>query len=122
MTQIDDGQSASITNGEADAAVKGAGGVTAVPVPTVAALASVPVFVSGTAKQLSTTKQVDLYINVTTAAALGITMGATSAGTGVTLNTSESDALGLLHILVPVGWYVVVTGTVANLAFNALIH
>lgn len=119
MAAIDDGQAASITNGETDKANISAANPLVVPVPPVT-IASTPVFVSGTAQQLSAAKNVDLYINVTTAASLTISMGPTSAGTGVTLNAAESDALGLIHVRVPVGWYVKVTGTVADLAFTAI--
>lgn len=80
---------------------------------------SVPVFVSATARTLSLSRVVDLYINITTAAALAIAIGPTSAAANV-LNASESDTLGLIHLHVPVGWYVKITGTVADLAFTAI--
>lgn len=76
-------------------------------------------FVSGTAKQVDTRKDNFLYINVTTAAALAIAIGPTSAAATV-LNASESDALGLITLFVPAGWYVKLTGTMANLAVTAV--
>lgn len=119
MTMIDDAQALAVTNGEADAAARGAGGVTAFPVAA-ATIATVPVFVSGTAQVLSASREVDLYINITTAASLAIAMGPT-ASASVTLNTAESDTLGLIHIRVPAGWFVKLTGTVADFALNAVV-
>lgn len=121
MSAITDAQATAVTNGETDKAAVGAGGTTAVPVAAVT-VATVPVFVSGTAQQLNASRVIDLYINITTSASLAITMGPTSAGTGVSLNAAESDALGLLTIRIPAGWYIKLTGTVADMAFIAIVE
>lgn len=112
-------QNDSITNGIADKKAVGAGGVTAVPVPP-ATIASTLVVVSGTPKLVNLTQDTELYVNITTAAALAITMGATSAGTGVPISISQSSALGVITFRVPRGWYVVFTGTVTDYVINAL--
>lgn len=83
------------------------------------ATASAPVFVSGTALQLNTTQDTMLYINVTTVAALAVAMGPTS-GVANTIIASESVALGLATLRVPKGWFVKITGTVADLAITAV--
>lgn len=113
-----DEQTEGTTNAATDAAAITAGS-TAVPVKPVS-IASQPTFVSATPQQLSASKDVYLYINVTTAASLTISMGPTSTGTGVALNSAESDALGMVTIRVPAGWYVKITGTVADLNINAV--
>lgn len=114
MAATDDGQAAAIPNGIADAKAVGAGGVTAVPVPP-ATVAVTETFVSGTAKLLTNGAAIAhyLYINITTAATFKLEMGPTSAA-AVTVNASQSDALGLVSVRVPAGWYVKVTGTVAD--------
>lgn len=120
MTQIDDGQAAAVTGGKADALVVGAGGITAIPSRPVTD-ATVPVFVTGTAQQLSTKTDVDLYINIVTAAALTVAFGPTSSTT-ITLSPSQTSAVGLMKIRVPRAWYVKLTGTMANLSFNAVAY
>lgn len=120
MSIESDAQASAATNAHTDSSNKTSGS-NAVPVRPVTD-ATVPVFVTATPQQLSATKNIDLYINITTAASLTISMGPTSAGTGVTLNAAESDTLGLIHIFVPVGWYVKLTGTMADMAFNAIAH
>ena len=117
MSQITDGQDASVIGGKADAAALGAGGVNTVPVGT--ATVTTPVFVTNVAQQLSATRNVNLYINVVTAAALTIAYGPTSAAATV-LNASAVDGIGLINVSVPVGWYVKITGTIANLAITAV--
>lgn len=76
-------------------------------------------FVSGTAKQVDTRKDNFLYINVTTSAALAIALGPTSAAATV-INASESDALGVITLFVPAGWYVKLTGTIADVTCTAV--
>lgn len=78
--------------------------------------------VSATPFQVSTVRDADLYINVTTAASLTVSMGPEAAGTSVALNTAESDALGLIYLRVPKGWYVKLTGTVADFVVTAILH
>lgn len=81
------------------------------------AAASSPTFTTGTAKQLSTTQDVMLYIAVQTSAALAVAIGSTSSVT-TALMPSKSYALGLIPIKVPKGWYVKITGTIADLAIT----
>lgn len=118
MTAVDDGQAQSIIGGKADLAAAGAGGVTSIPLqPDTDAAAFV--VVSGTAKQVSASRNATLYINITTAASFKIEMGATSA-VASTLNIAQSNALGLVTLRVPRGWYVKITGTVTNYAIIAV--
>src|SRR5487761_1784757 len=70
--------------------------------------------VSGTPFQVSTVRDADLYINITTAASFTASMGPEAAGTSIALNTAESDTLGLIYLRVPKGFYVKLTGTVAD--------
>lgn len=107
-------QNDAITNAKADRANQTAGSV-AHSSPLVAA----PVFVSGTAKQLSVSRDVILYIDIITAASLKIEMGPDST-TAYTISAAKSDALGLITLRVPVDWYVKLTGTMANLAITQL--
>lgn len=119
MAAVDDGQAASITNGKTDLAAVGAGGVTAIPVQPDGDLTAF-VVVSGTAKQVSASKNATLFINITTAASFKIEMGATSS-VATTVNTAQSNALGLVTLRVPRGWYVKITGTITNYAITALV-
>lgn len=118
MTQIDDGQAAAITGGKADALTLGLGGVTAKTIRPVTD-ATVPVFVSGVAQQISTNNDVGVYINIVTAAALSIAIGPTSSTT-VVLSPSQVSSIGLIKVRVPRGWFIKLTGTMANLSFNAV--
>jgi hypothetical protein len=77
-----------------------------------------PTFVSGTAKQVDTRKDAFLYIAITTAAALTVAIGPTSA-TAQAITPSQSSALGVITLFVPAGWYVKLTGTIANLAITS---
>jgi hypothetical protein len=77
--------------------------------------------VSGTPFQPSASHATVLYIEVTTAAALSVQMGPSSSGTGVTVSTSESAALGVTTVEVPAGWYVDLTGTVADFIVTAVV-
>lgn len=112
MAATDDGQAAAVINAKVDAAALGAGGVTAVPVRPDTDFATVTV-VSGTAKQINATKDMILYVNITTAASFKVEMGATSAAANL-VNAAQSNALGLVTLHVPKGWYVKFTGTVTN--------
>lgn len=120
MSAITDGQDASVIGGEADLAAVGAGGVTAIPLQPAADAAAFTV-VSGTPKQVSTTRNALLYCNITTAAALAISMGPTSAGTTVPVSISQSSALGVVTLRVPRGWYVKFTGTVTNYVLTSVL-
>lgn len=77
--------------------------------------------VSATPFQISTARAATLYINITTAASMTLSMGPEAAGTSIALNASESDALGLCTVDVPAGWYVKFTGTVADAVFTAVL-
>lgn len=120
MSQVDDGQAQSVIGGKADAAATGAGGVTAIPLQPDTDAAAFTV-VSGTAKQVSATRNAMLYINITTAASFKIEMGATSA-VAATINAAQSNALGLVSLRVPRGWYVKITGTVTNYAITSVLE
>ena len=72
-----------------------------------------------TAKQLSTTQDVMLYIAIQTSAALAVAIGPTSSVT-TALMPSKSYALGLISIRVPGGWWVKLTGTIADLTITAV--
>lgn len=114
MSAITDAQGQAATNYHADSAANTAGAT-----GPGSHAAVVQTFVSGTAKQVDTLKDNYLYINITTAAALTIAIGPTSAAATV-LNASESDALGLITLFVPAGWYVKLTGTMANLTNTSI--
>ena len=78
--------------------------------------------VSGTPFQVSAARDGYLYINITTAASVTISMGPEAAGTSVPLNAAQSDAIGLVTIRVPRGWYVKITGTVADFVVRAVLN
>jgi hypothetical protein len=114
MSNITDAQTLSIYNGE---------GV-AVPAATLepSGLPEVITAVSGTPFQISTKRNADLYIAIATAAALTISMGPEAAGTSVPVAASASEAVGVTTLFVPVGWYVKLTGTVADFVLNAVLR
>lgn len=78
--------------------------------------------VSGTPFQVSTKRDAYLYINITTAASFTLSMGPEAAGTSVAINAAQSDALGLVTLRVPRGWYVKITGTVADFVVTAVLN
>ena len=79
-----------------------------------------PAFTSTVAQQLSASDAVFLFIDVTTAAALTIAIGATSAASTV-LQNNIVGALGAILVPVPAGWYVKLTGTMADLNITGII-
>lgn len=83
------------------------------------AAASTPTFVSGTALQLSTTRDVMLYVSVATATRVGISIGSTSSVTSAILaEPATAQVAGTMFTLrVPKGWYVKITSsaTIADL-------
>ena len=81
------------------------------------AVPSTPTFVSTTAQQLSTTTDGMLYIAITTAAALAVAIGPTS-GVTTTMIPSATYGLSVISIRVPKGWFVKVTGTVADQTYT----
>lgn len=78
-----------------------------------------PTFVSGTAQQINTTKDAMLYIDVKTAASLTIAIGPTSTPAN-TLQSAVIGGLGLESVRVPAGWWVKLTGTMADLTITAI--
>lgn len=79
------------------------------------ATASNPSFTSGTAKQLSTSQDAMLYLTVNTAGTYTIALGPTSTPANTLVN-NVALPIGAMHsIRVPQGWYVKITGTIANL-------
>ena len=79
-----------------------------------------PAFTSTVAQQLSASDVVFLFIDVTTAAALTIAIGATSAASTV-LQNNIVGALGAILVPVPAGWYVKLTGTMGDLNITGII-
>ena len=83
------------------------------------ATASTPTFTSGTAKQLSTTQDVMLYINTHTATAtLAVAIGPTSTPANTIVASATAPITNLYSIRVPKGWYVKVTFTSADVTFT----
>lgn len=82
--------------------------------------ASTPVFVSGTAQQLSTSFDTMLYVDCTTSASLAIAIGPTSATANTILATETAPIGQLISVLVPAGWWVKLTGTMADLTLTAV--
>lgn len=112
MSDIDDAQTLAIYNAKGQAvpaATQLAAGTPLTLVPTTA-----------TAFQVSTKRGAHLFINVRTAAALAIAIGPDNT-TAIALSASQSDALGITTLWVPAGWYVKLTGTIANLAITAVL-
>lgn len=112
MSAIDDAQTTAIYYG------KGASLPASIQNAAGAAIAEVPV--SGTAFQVSATRGAHLYVNVRTAAALATAIGPDNT-TGIALDASQSDALGMTTLHVPAGWWVKLTGTIANLSITAVL-
>lgn len=71
-------------------------------------------FTTATAAQVITTSDAMLYIACTTSAALTISMGPTSAASAVTILNNVTVAKCLMSVRVPAGWYVELTGTMAD--------
>jgi hypothetical protein len=78
---------------------------------------SSPTFVSGTALEVCSYQDAMLYIAVQTAAALAVAIGPASSVT-TSLMPSKTYALGLISFRVPMGWYVKITGTIADLTIT----
>lgn len=111
---VADGQTLSIYNANAS------GGVPAsVAQPFGTPL--VETIVSGTAFQISASRGSHLYLDIQTSAAIAIAMGPTNAA-AIALNASQADALGFETIYVPAGWWVKITGTVADFVATAVLN
>ena len=76
---------------------------------------------TATAFQPSTTRESFVYINITTAAALTTAMGPT-ASCAIAVGAAASDALGVTTLSVPAGWYVMLTGTMADVVVTAVLR
>lgn len=113
MTNIDDAQTTAIYYGKGQALPTG------VQLPAGASIVQVPT--TATAFQISASRAAVLYVNVRTAAALATAIGPDNT-TAITLDASQSDAIGMTTIFVPAGWYVKLTGTIANLAITAVLQ
>lgn len=81
------------------------------------ATASTPTFVSGTAKQLSTTQDVMLYIIVVTAISTTLAIGPTSTPANTIFSAKTLVANTMLTFRIPKGWYVKITATVTDFTF-----
>lgn len=112
MSNIDDAQTTAIYYG------KGQALPTAQQLPAGAAIVEAPVTATGF--QISATRAAMLYINVRTAAALATAISPDNS-TYYALDASQSDAIGVTTLHVPAGWYVKLTGTMANLAVTAIL-
>lgn len=112
MTNITDATDLAATNAHADAADDNNTGSTNIPVQPAADMAAF-VVVSGTAKQVSTSRNAFLLVNITTAASFKLEIGPTSAVAN-TVNVAQTNALSFFSVFVPRGWYVKFTGTVTN--------
>lgn len=110
---VADGQTISIYNANASGGVPAA---VAQPFGT----PIVETIVSGTALQISASRGSHVYLDVNTSAALAIAIGPTSA-TAITINASQSDAIGFETIYLPAGWYIKLTGTVADFVATAVL-
>lgn len=75
---------------------------------------------SGTGFQVSALRNSHLYINITTAASLAIALSADGTTYNI-INAAESDALGMITLFVRAGWYVKLTGTMADLTITAIL-
>jgi hypothetical protein len=78
-------------------------------------------FVSGTAKQLSTTNDVMLYCRVTAAVVWSLNLGPTSTPSTTMINIASTSPAVLYNVSyrVPAGWYVSVTcATMASITFT----
>lgn len=112
MSNLTDAQNEAINNalGDSNFLKVGASGSIALQAP-----------VTATPFQVSPTRACDVYINVTTAAALAIAIGKTSSANDVTIAASESEALGVTTVHLPAGWYIDLTGTMADVTVNAVL-
>ena len=75
---------------------------------------------TGVAFQPSTIREAYVYVNVITSAALAINIGPDNT-TGITLMASEVAAIGLQSFVLPMGWYMKLTGTMADVAVVSIL-
>lgn len=112
MTIIDDAQTTAIYNG------KGVALPASIALAAGTALTISPTTAVGF--QISTARAATLYVNVRTAAALATALSA-DGSSYTTIDASQSDALGITTLEVPAGWFVKLTGTMANLVCTAIL-
>jgi hypothetical protein len=113
MANIDDAQTTAIYYAKGQAlpsSVQQAAGTSIVETPTTAV-----------GFQVHATRSAMLYVNIRTAAALATAISPDNV-TYYPLDASQSDAIGMTTIHVPAGWYVKLTGTMANLAITAILN
>ncbi len=79
-----------------------------------------PSVTTGTAFQCSTTAAAQLYITVNTSATLAVSMGPTNA-TADAVVVAEAVALSNITLVVPKGWWVKLTGTIADLTISQIV-
>lgn len=115
MATIDDAQTLATYNANASA-----GAPASVLAPSGEAITET--VVSATPFQISVKRAAFLYINVTTSAALTVSMGPEAAGTSIAVGAAQSEALGVTTLHVPAGWYVKLTGTVADFVLTAVLQ
>lgn len=113
MSDITDAQTLAIYNGEGQALPASIGQPSGTP--------QVITAVSGTPFQISTKRGAHLYIDINTSASLTLSMGPEAAGTSVPVGAASADAIGVTTLYVPAGWYVKLTGTVADFVLNAVL-
>lgn len=113
MTIIDDAQTTAIYYGKGAALpanISDAGNIAQAQAP-----------VTATAFQVSTKRSATLYVNVRTAASLATAIGPDNT-TAIVLDAAQSDAIGMTTIHLPAGWWVKLTGTMANLSVTAVLN
>ena len=83
------------------------------------ATVSAPSLSTGTAAQISTVQDVMLYIAINTSASLAIAVGPLNTVT-TTILAAEAAALGVITLRLPKGWWIKITGTIADLTITAI--
>lgn len=84
--------------------------------------AVVETIVSATPFQVSTARSSTLYIAIATSASITVSMGAEAAGTSVPIVAAAAEAIGLSTFHVPAGFWVKITGTVADFVVTAMLN
>lgn len=82
------------------------------------ATASAIAFTTATAQQVNAQSDAILYIACTTSTALTVSMGPTVATSAVTILNNVTVSTCLMSVRVPAGWYVKLTGTMADFSCN----
>lgn len=83
------------------------------------ATVSSPSLSTGTAAQISTTQDVMVYIAINTSASLAVSVGPANTTT-TAIVAAEAVALGVITLRLPKGWWIKVTGTIADLTITAI--